>query len=132
MPRTPAQAAAARARAAAQRRTAKALHSGKPVLPARLREPVRAAQRRAVLHNPDVMEQRIGDKPDDFFPEIQFRDNWQYSADTVRYMAGHMTDEQREQALTISTSEYRQLASEQNGFNVFWYHPTDDYPQPPE
>jgi hypothetical protein len=129
--RTPAQMTAARARRAAQRRTASALRQGRPTLPQGVTRPVRAATRRAILRHPEALERHIGDKDlgDTDFGAALFRDLWQYSPDTVRFMAEHMSEDQKEQALTISTEEYRQLAAEQSQFNVFWYHHMDNFPE---
>jgi hypothetical protein len=124
-------AGSATARRAAQRRTARALREGRATLPGRLTSPVRKAQGRATLHNPEVNERKIAAKEVDEFPGAKFGELWQYSPDTVKYFWSHMSDGQREQALAISAAEYRQMAAEQNGFNVFWYHHMDEYPEAP-
>lgn len=124
-------AGSATARRAAQRRTARAIREGRPTLPRRITSPVRKAQSRATLRNPEVNERIIAAKEVDEFPGAKFGELWQYSPDTVKFFWGHMTDDQRRQALVITAAEYRQMAAEQNGFNVFWYHTMDHFPEAP-
>jgi hypothetical protein len=64
----------------------------------------------------------IGAKPCASSPTGRFDGLPKYSSNTVRHGVENMTEYERNLARRISSGEYRDRASTQGNFNVWWYH----------